>query len=450
MRTSQRSLPYLSFMAALAAAPACGGPAGQTDSDGSAGTTSTSDATTTSEPGPTTTIEPPGPTSTGTTAEASTGTTAEASTSTTTAGTTTEASTSSTTAETSTGDTESGVCEPVWVVPEVAADALAQHDLLWIECELRSCGVDEQPGPGETSLLCDEFTLDGVPLEYLGYLHPNATGAFTTDDVITPSNIAWLDGERHVYRYGGSIYVMTEQDEARDQLEVFFTVRALELLRVDHPATYQALLVDTAEYPAEAPIDGLGWKNRTRSVVISFDTTPLYIAAGITVLDAAPTLDQGLDLYSNVPAISIDRETILGASDQVGSRPIYDKPGDDENFLRYMREGVAETLVHELLHRYVDRLNSVDAAMNDLYFRRGDMQACARFELEEALVAAASLLHFRAAGGVGETYLDYYDVVLDANLEVVMQCPEFATWEAQFSAPSGVDPRYDLRLLDLE
>ncbi|MFZ6178128.1 hypothetical protein [Nannocystis pusilla] len=468
MRTSQRSLSSLGFTLALAAAPGCGDPSAQTDSDGSAGTTSTSDATTTTEPGPTTTVEPPGPTSTDTTAEAS-GTTAEASTSTTaetstgttaetgtsstsTSSTTADTSTSTTTADTSssTGDTESGVCEPTWVVPDVAADSLAKHDLLWIECDLLSCGADDLPGPGETSLLCDEFTLDGVPLEYLGYLHPNATGAFTTDDVISPSNIAWLDGERHVYRYGESIYVMTEQDEARDQLEVFFTVRALELLRVDHPATYQALLVDTAEFPAQAPIDGLGWKNRTRSVVISFDTTPLYIAAGITVLDTAPTLDQGLDLYSNVPAISIDRETILGASDQVGSRPIYDKPGDDENFLRYMREGVAETLVHELLHRYVDRLNSVDAAMNDLYFRRGDMQACARFELEEALVAAASLLHFRAAGGVGETYLDYYDVVLDANLEVVMQCPEFAAWEAQFSAPSGVDPRYDLRLLDLE
>ncbi|MFY0541465.1 hypothetical protein [Nannocystis pusilla] len=260
MRTSQRSLSSLGFTLALAAAPACGGPAAQTDSDSSAATTSTSDATT-SEPGPTTTVEPPDPTSTGTTSEASTDTTAEATTGTTaessTSTTTVESSTSTTTAETSTtstqgtstGDTESGVCEPTWVVPDVAADALAEHDLLWIECELLSCGVDEQPGPGETSLLCDEFTLAGVPLEYLGYLHPNATGAFTTDDVITPSNIAWLDGERHVYRYGESIYVMTEQDEARDQLEVFFTVRALELLRVDHPATYQALLVDTAEFP---------------------------------------------------------------------------------------------------------------------------------------------------------------------------------------------------------
>ncbi|WAS99266.1 hypothetical protein [Nannocystis punicea] len=413
----------------------------------------TTDATTADDPTagePTTTADPTGATSTGTTAEPGTEGTSTSGTGT--EGTSTGTSTEETSSGTGSEETDTGsmVCAPTWVVPEVAADELAEHDLRWIDCELLSCGADERPGPGETSLLCDEFSLDGVPLEYLGHIHPNESGAFTADDVISPSNIAWLDGVRHVYRYGDAVYVMTEQDQARDQLEVFFTVRALELLRVDHPATYQALLVDTTDYPADPPIDDLAWKNRVRSVVISFDTSPLYIAAGITVLDTAPTNEMGLDLYSNTPAISIDRETILGSSDQVGSRPIYDKPGDDENFLRYMREGVAETVVHELLHRYVDRLNSVDAAMNDLYFRRGDMEACARFELEEALVAAASLLHFREAGGVGDTYLDYYDAVLDANLEVVLQCPEFATWEAQFSAPSGVDPRYDLRLVDLE
>jgi hypothetical protein len=430
----------------LAAAFGCGEPATQTGTDGSTGATTkidtttdaTTDATTsgTSTASEPTTADPTGTTSTGTTGA--------------TTGETTTESTGTTASETTSTDTGQAVCEPTWLVPDVAADELAKHDLAWIGCELLTCGADEQPGPGVTSLLCDEFALDGVPLEYLGHIHPNDSGAFTTGDVISPMNIAWLDGERHVYRYGDDIYVMTEQDEARDQLEVFFTVRALELLRTGHPATYQALLVDTADYPIDPPIDNLAWKNRNHAVVISFDTSPLYIAAGITVLDAAPTKDKGLDLYGNTPAISIDRETILGSSDQVGSRPIYGKPGDDENFLRYMREGVAETLVHELLHRYVDRLNSVDAAMNDLYFRRGDMQACARFELEEALVAAASLLHFREAGGLGDTYLDYYDVVLDANLEVVMQCPEFATWEAQFSTPSGVDPRYDLRLLDLE
>jgi hypothetical protein len=422
----------------LALAPGCGSSPGQTTSasatDGSSGAdTTTSAASTTS----TTTDE----VTTG--APDSTGA-ASTSTTTTTGTSTGEASTGA--AATGSTDTGSTACEPSWVVPSVAAEELAKHDLQWVSCELLTCGADDLPQPG---VLCDEFSLAGVPLEYLGHIHPNDSGAFTTGDVIGPTNIAWLDAPRHTYRYGDAVYVMTEQDGAADQLEVFFTVRALEILRTDHPAAYQKLVVDVAEFPAEQPLDGLTWKNRVRSVVISFDTSPLYIAAGITVLDAAPTKDKNLDQYSNVAAISIDRETIRGASDEVGSRPIYQKPGDDENFLRYMREGIAETLVHELLHRHVDRLNSVDAAMNDLYFRRGDMAACARFELEEALVAAASLLHFRKAGGIGETYLDYYDVVLDANLEVVMQCPEFAAWEAQFSAPSGVDPRYDLRLVDL-
>jgi hypothetical protein len=204
--------------------------------------------------------------------------------------------------------------------------------------------------------------------------------------------------------------------------------------------------------PDGPTLDGFGWKNRLRSFVISFDTSPLYIAAGLTVLDAVPTLDMqtDLDTYSNAAAVSIDRETILGASDTVGSRPIYDRPSDDENFLRYMREGVVETLVHEFLHLRVDRLNSVDADMLALYNRRGDPNACASFELEETLVAATSLLYFREAGGLSDTYLDYYDVVLEANREILMQCPEYPVWEQQFAFPSGVDERYDMRLFDLQ
>jgi hypothetical protein len=363
-------------------------------------------------------------------------------------------SSSSTTGDTDTDtdtDTGVGVCEAAaWELPAATEAELMAHDLQWVPCEMTVCGPDDAD-PGQ-ALLCADFALDGVPLEYLGELHPNDSGAFTTDDVVSADSVAWLNSERHTYRYDESVYILTEGDEAIDQLDVYFTVRALETLRLDHPAAYEALIVDTEAFPEGPTLDGLGWKNRHRSFIISFDTSPLYIAAGLTVLDKAPVNNQMdvLDEYSNVPAISIDRETILGVDDKIGSRPIYQKPGDDENFLRYAREGLADTLLHELLHRYIDRLNSVDAAMNDLYNRRVDPEACAKWELEETLVAAASLLHFRKAGGIGDAYLDYYDVVLDANLEVVKACPDYAMWAETFASPSGVDPRYDLRLLDLE
>ncbi len=385
-------------------------------------------------------------TGSGATEVTSEGTTSDGTDSSTTGGTTED--TSTTDGDTDTG---SGVCEAaLWELPEASTEELAAHDLGWIPCDYSVCGPDDAE-PGQT-MLCADFSLDGVPLEYLGFVHPNDSGAFTTDDVISEQSIAWLNSPRHVYRYDASIYILTELDDVIDQLDVYFTVRALEVLRLDHAATYEALLVDTAAYPEEPILDGLGWKNRNGSYVISFDTSPLYIAAGLTVLDQAPVFNE-MEMYteySNVPAISIDRETILGVSEEIGSRPIYNKPGDDENFLRYAREGLAETLIHELGHRYIDRLNSVDAAMKGLYDRRVDPDACAKWELEEVLVASASQLHFRKAGGVGDTYLDYYDVVLDANLAVVKECPDYAEWAETFASPSGVHERYDLRLLDLE
>lgn len=432
-----KPLVLLPFLAALAG---CSGPAETTSqASDTAGTGSSSTGSSSTE---SSTSQQPS-TGAGSTGAGSTGGTETGAEST--GGTETGAGS---TGSADTGGTDTGqmACEPSWAVPAVSADALAKHDLQWVGCELTTCGADDLPQPGEPSVLCEEFSLEGVALEYLGHMHPNDSGAFTTGDVISPNNISWLDSPRHIYKYGGDVYILTEQDGAADQLDVFYTVRALEILRTTSPVAYQRLVVDTTEFPAEPPLDGLGWKNRARSFLLSFDTSPLYIAAGLTVLDAAPKKNKGLDEYSNVPAISIDRETILGASPDVGSRPIYGRPSDDENFLRYMREGAAETLVHELLHRSIDRLNSVDARMNELYNRRGIPGACAQFELEEALVASSSLLHFRLAGGISETYLDYYDLVLDANLAVIKQCPEYPTWVAQFSQPSGVHERYDLRL----
>lgn len=348
--------------------------------------------------------------------------------------------------DTSGGSSETGAveCEPAWAVPRVPADALAVHDLAWIGCEFTACD------PGESGLLCAPFVAADAPLTYLGHMHINDTGAFTTDDVVAPNNFSWLDGQRHIYRYDESIYIMTVTDEPADQLDVFYTARALEILRADHAYVYEQLLTVPGELPAGPPLDGFNWKNRLRSVVLSYDTSPLYIAAGLTVLDADPVKIMNLDAYSNVAAISVDSETIRGESPDVGSRPIYKKPSNDENFLRYMREGVVETLVHELLHTRVDRLNSVDADMQLLWARRGDPNACATFELEEALVAASSLLHFRESGQLSDTYLDYYDLVLDQNLAKISACPDAAMWDQQFSMPSGVDVRYDLRIFDLE
>lgn len=439
-----------SLIALLTALAACPGATAETTDSETGSDPSSSTVTPTMSSGgpdePTTTGTPDATTGAPTTGDATTGDPSTSGSSSTSA-TTVEESSSSSGESTETGAPD---CAPAWTVPEVPADQLAAHDLQWVGCEYTACGPEDAPQPGEPSLLCWPFAIAGAPLEYLGLMHINESGAFTTDDIVAPDNFAWLDGARHIYRYDQRFYITTEADEPADQLDVFYTVRALELLREEHPGVWQQVVADTEDVVPGPTLPGKGWKNRLRSVVISFDTSPLYIAAGLSILDAAPTTMMNLDVYSNVAAISIDRETILGTMQDVGTRPIYQRPEDDENFLRYMREGLAETLVHEMLHTRVDRLNSVDEAMELLYDRRGDPDACAKFYLEETLVAASSLLHFYLTGGLSDTYIEYYDPVLDGNLAIVEDCPDFPMWEQMFGMPSGVDPRYDLRLVDLQ
>jgi hypothetical protein len=336
---------------------------------------------------------------------------------------------------------------------------LQKHDLRWIGCDFTACAEADAPATNRdaasAATLCTLTLVRDLPFVYLGRIHPNQTGAFTTADVISRSNIGWLNSPRYVYRLGETLYILTEADTASDQLDVFYTLRAFEILRTRYPTAYEQLITQAAQFPAEPPLGNRAarqrpWKNRARSILISFDSSPKNIAAGVTVLDTAPKTDPttGLKEYSNVDVISIDRETIRGR-ERFGSRPLYGKVNPEENYLRYMREGLVETLVHELLHRQIDRLSSIDDRMKVLRERRTAASACEVDALEEVLVASTSLDYFRRKGGLGENLLAYHDKVLANNQVLIRKCRDYSQWDAWFRKSSGGGSKYVLRLLDL-
>lgn len=344
-------------------------------------------------------------------------------------------------------------CEAArWTIPAVPRADLDAHDLKWVDSSWTACcpGDVPQGADPKDSLMCSALRPDLGALSYLGLKHPNQSGAFSTPDVISPKSFAWLDGPRHIYKYGDHVYITTSADEAHDQLNVFFTLRALEILRTKYPQTQEYLFTEMSRFPTRPALEGTGWKNRVMSFIFSFDPSPEQIAAGITAIDAAPKKDPntGLDLYENTAIISIDSETILGRDSTAGSRPLYGMDDADENYLRYMREGLHDTIVHEVLHRLIDRLNSVDPRMNVLYNRRSGAKICEPIALEEALVASSSLALFRRTGLISTAYLQYYDQILDENRRRIAQCPEAAQWAKDFASQSS-EPRYQMSLLNL-
>ena len=78
-----------------------------------------------------------------------------------------------------------------------------------------------------------------------------------------------------------------------------------------------------------------------------------------------------MNYYTNYALISIDEETILGATSGKGSQAIYHRPSAAENYRAYMADGLLYTLAHEAAHAYIDYTNSTSRLAYTIYAARG-------------------------------------------------------------------------------
>lgn len=224
-----------------------------------------------------------------------------------------------------------------------------------------------------------------------------------------------LDREAYFWKYG-SYAIAAPGDTYRDQLNVYAVARALEILRVRYPIAYDRLFLSVREFPADSPTIGV-YKNRYRLVLFSFDESPLEIAAGATAFANLTTKTPGSDIqYSaNTAIVSIDNTTIQGFTPDTGSQPIYRREAE-ENYVRYLREGLAETLVHEMLHRYVDYRYTYDPVYNEIRKSRDHGDQTLAFGIEEAIVTSTSFDYFLRQGGLQADLAFFYRGKLEVNV----------------------------------
>ena len=119
--------------------------------------------------------------------------------------------------------------------------------------------------------------------------------------------------------------------------------------------------------------------------------------------------------------VSIDNTNIQGNLES-GSMPIY-MSSPNENYIRYLREGLVETIVHEMLHRLVDHRRSYEQKFNTLYdLRIGKGQIGGvpvndpNGTAEETIVITTSMHYFIRKGGLQSSIHFLYAVGMTLNI----------------------------------
>ncbi|HEX6373957.1 MAG TPA: hypothetical protein VF006_33825 [Longimicrobium sp.] len=311
--------------------------------------------------------------------------------------------------------------------PRPSESALGAHDLEWIRSAndfdqscLGAAAIDAEIAARvraydrETPIVTFEVPINSEGLrgpERATYVAHNA--ALGGLDISAPGGP--LARDAYFWRYG-NFHIAVSGDGYHDQLNVHAVARALEILRYRYPLAYERLLEQPRRFSPDPLRPGTPYRNRNAEVLFSFDESPDAIASSVVAI--GPGAQRGGDTeYGNVALISIDPGTIQGSSADVGSGALYGR-GAAESYARYLREGLVETLVHEMLHTYIDYRYAHDAVYAELYRYRYDLAVpdTTRTAMEEAIVASTSLHYFLREGGLQADVPFFYRGILEGNI----------------------------------
>jgi uncharacterized beta-barrel protein YwiB (DUF1934 family) len=257
-------------------------------------------------------------------------------------------------------------------------------------------------------------------LNLLGNAKPTNIGG---SSVFSPH----VSGKFYTFQYDGIFLIQSKSNanpktlnqNPTQNLELYYTIRAIEILKLRYTFLYQKLIASIVnpQVQSTGQENFTNWYNRYPKIVISFNTGSKDIAISGTYLDPASisftSNGQTMNLYENFPIISINSEIIKGTNQTSGSFPIYKKSTPQENYLLYLKEGLLQSICHELIHRSID-INNIrkGSIFNYISFgngRRSDAQYDKNlYNLEEVIVNRTLDKYFRQSGGLSNDLLNYY------------------------------------------
>lgn len=256
-------------------------------------------------------------------------------------------------------------------------------------------------------------------LKYWGKLNPLQVINFDSTDFVR--DMPMVNKDMEIYSYD-SVWIFVLDKSNKSYLNVFFTARAIEIIKWKYPEAYSCLLRTNQRQL------GLDYYNQNPFVlqpnvvaltpIISFDKSPSYIAGSLWDWKWAPeppTIDYGrIKVYENtlIALTSLDYEKGRPAQ-------IYTDPDTIKNYWLYLKEGLIESIVHEFTHHYVSTMQcdpSLDKKAKYIYSQRNDLNdKDFDFDVEEGIVLNTTKNYFKAKGGLSSQLVSFYDKKLDTK-----------------------------------
>ena len=263
-----------------------------------------------------------------------------------------------------------------------------------------------------------EIPYNSKRLQYVGKMHPRTLLNFANDAFTT--RLPHINSELEIFSYDG-IYIFLPGKSTTDLLNLFFTLRALTIIKIRYPEAYVRLVrqdyqANALSYLLQTPYRRPAAIHKSNSI-IPFDTSPIEIAASTSDMFFSSTLTSlgGWNYFENTHNLvtSIDIETIKGNNNTHGSKPLYNLPNAADNYLWYLRDGLIETLIHEFTHHYISNSTYIDEKaffINEMRFDATDINF--DFDVEEAVVLNTILRYYDQKSGISKSVIDFYKGML--------------------------------------
>ncbi len=261
-------------------------------------------------------------------------------------------------------------------------------------------------------------------LAYYGYLDFKKTGIVTDSELFTsqPDLYADADGPRNIFQYG-NLTLLTTYNSYEDQLHVYSIIRSFIILQYKYPEIYEALFLNTALDPRENPQivkdkSNPGVYNANPYFVVSIHENPKKASNATTSYFSPQHVDPISNSWladKNVHVIFFHKETLRNGGVYTGGIPMYPSLAKADAHIRFLRDGLLQTLVHERLHNYVSNYAPInqmcDFMRNDASLITGNGSTY-RY-LEEPIITHTVNTLFESYGGMSTEVMQYYQELFD-------------------------------------